>query len=137
MSEIESMIEPVTSKEQLVQYLAAGCKPRADWRIGTEHEKFAFNLENLKPLPYEGRCSIRAMLEGLTRFGWTPVTENDLPIALTKGGASITLEPGGQFELSGETLGCTSTWTRSSKWRPRSVPAFSASASIQNGGART
>jgi glutamate--cysteine ligase len=104
MSEIESMIEPVTSKEQLVQYLAAGCKPRADWRIGTEHEKFAFNLENLKPLPYEGRCSIRAMLEGLTRFGWTPVTENDLPIALTKGGASITLEPGGQFELSGETL---------------------------------
>ena len=104
MSEIESMIGPVTSKDQLVQYLAAGCKPRADWRIGTEHEKFAFNLENLKPLPYEGPCSIRAMLEGLTRFGWTPVTENDLPIALAKGGASITLEPGGQFELSGETL---------------------------------
>ena len=104
MSEIESMIEPVTSKDQLVQYLAAGCKPRADWRIGTEHEKFAFNLESLKPLPYEGPCSIRAMLEGLTRFGWTPVTENDLPIALAKGGASITLEPGGQFELSGETL---------------------------------
>ncbi len=98
------MIEPVTSKDQLVQYHAAGCKPRADWRIGTEHEKFAFNLEDLRPLPYQGACSIRAMLEGLTRFGWKPVTENGLPVALTKGGASITLEPGGQFELSGETL---------------------------------
>jgi len=104
MSETESMIEPVISKDQLVQYLAAGCKPRTDWRIGTEHEKIAFNLDDLRPLPYEGRCSIRAMLEGLTCFGWTPVRENDLPIALTKGRASITLEPGGQFELSGETL---------------------------------
>ncbi len=97
-------IEPVTSKDQLVQYHAVGCKPRADWRIGTEHEKFAFNLEDLRPLPYEGPSSIRAMLEGLTRFGWTPVTENGLPVALTRGGASITLEPGGQIELSGETL---------------------------------
>ncbi len=98
------MIEPVTSKDQLVQYHAAGCKPRADWRIGTEHEKFAFNLEDLRPLPYQGACSIRAMLEGLTRFGWKPVLEDGLPVALTKGGASITLEPGGQFELSGEAL---------------------------------
>ena len=98
------MIEPVTSKDQLVQYHAAGCKPRADWRIGTEHEKFAFNLEDLRPLPYQGACSIRAMLEGLTRFGWKLVLEDGLPVALTKGGASITLEPGGQFELSGEAL---------------------------------
>ncbi|MCH8918937.1 MAG: glutamate--cysteine ligase [Alphaproteobacteria bacterium] len=104
MSASESMIEPVTSKDQLVQYHAAGCKPRADWRIGTEHEKFAFNLEDLRPLPYQGACSIRAMLEGLTRFGWKPVLEDGLPVALTKGGASITLEPGGQFELSGEAL---------------------------------
>ncbi len=96
--------EPVTAKDQLIQYHAAGCKPPDAWRIGTEHEKFAFNLDDLKPLPYEGPCSIRAMLEGLTRFGWVPVLENGLPIALTKGGASITLEPGGQFELSGETL---------------------------------
>ena len=104
MSGSESTTVPVTSKDQLVQYHAVGCKPRADWRIGTEHEKFAFNLEDLRPLPYEGPSSIRAMLEGLTRFGWTPVTENGLPVALTKGGASITLEPGGQIELSGETL---------------------------------
>ncbi|HSR55717.1 MAG TPA: glutamate--cysteine ligase, partial [Alphaproteobacteria bacterium] len=96
--------EPITTKDQLIGYLAAGCKPRADWRIGTEHEKFAFDLKTLRPLPYDGPTSIRAMLEGLTRFGWQPVTENGLPIALGKGGASITLEPGGQFELSGETL---------------------------------
>jgi glutamate--cysteine ligase len=104
MPESAAPAEHVASKDQLVQYLAAGCKPRADWRIGTEHEKFAFNLETLRPLPYEGPCSIRAMLEGLTRFGWQPVTEDGRPIALRKGGASITLEPGGQFELSGETL---------------------------------
>ena len=104
MSGSESTTVPVTSKDQLVQYHAVGCKPRADWRIGTEHEKFAFNLEDLRPLPYEGPSSIRAMLEGLTRFGWTPVLENGLPVALAKGGTSITLEPGGQFELSGETL---------------------------------
>jgi len=104
MSGSAHTIEPITSTDQLVQYHAVGCKPRADWRIGTEHEKFAFNLEDLRPLPYEGPSSIRAMLEGLTRFGWTPVLENGLPVALAKGGASITLEPGGQIELSGETL---------------------------------
>ncbi|MDH3240555.1 MAG: glutamate--cysteine ligase [Alphaproteobacteria bacterium] len=104
MPESADTAEPVTTKDQLVQYLAAGCKQRADWRIGTEHEKFAFNLATLRPLPYDGPCSIRAMLEGLTRFGWLPVTENGLPIALRKDGASITLEPGGQFELSGDTL---------------------------------
>jgi glutamate--cysteine ligase len=104
MSGTPSPSEPVTSKDQLVQYLADGCKPRDQWRIGTEHEKFAFSLSDLRPLPYEGPAGIRAMLEGLTRFGWDPVLENGNPIALTKGGASITLEPGGQFELSGETL---------------------------------
>ncbi len=104
MPEDVSSAEPVTAKDQLVQYLADGCKPPAAWRIGTEHEKFAFNLETLRPLPYDGPCSIRAMLEGLTRFGWEPVTERGLPIALRMGRASITLEPGGQFELSGDTL---------------------------------
>src|SRR5262249_36064930 len=96
--------EPVTDKRQLVDYLAAGSKPRPQWRIGTEHEKFAFNLKNLRTLPYEGPASIRAMLEGMTRFGWTPVLENGKPIALSKGACSITLEPGGQFELSGAPL---------------------------------
>jgi len=96
--------EPVTDKRQLAEYLAAGCKPRAQWRIGTEHEKFAFNLQDLRTLPYDGPAGIRAVLEGMTRFGWTPVLENDKPIALTKDRCSITLEPGGQFELSGAPL---------------------------------
>ncbi len=96
--------EPITSKDQLVAYLAAGSKPRAAWRIGTEHEKFAFALDDLRPLPYDGPRSIRALLEGLTRFGWQAVMEDGKPIALTKGGASVTLEPGGQVELSGDTL---------------------------------
>ena len=99
--------EPITDKNQLVAYLEAGCKPRADWRVGTEHEKFAFRWLDLRPLPYDGPAGIRALLEGLTRFGWEPVVENGNPIALTKGRCNITLEPGGQVELSGapvETL---------------------------------
>jgi glutamate--cysteine ligase len=99
--------EPITDKRQLAEYLATGCKPRAQWRIGTEHEKFAFDLRDLRTLPYDGPAGIRAVLEGMTRFGWTPVLENGNPIALVKGRCNITLEPGGQFELSGapvETL---------------------------------
>jgi glutamate--cysteine ligase len=96
--------EPITDKRQLVEYLADGCKPRADWRIGTEHEKFAFSLKDLRTLPYDGAAGIRAVLEGMTRFGWTPVLENGNPIALGKDACSITLEPGGQFELSGSPL---------------------------------
>ena len=96
--------EPVTDKRQLVEYLAAGSKTRDQWRIGTEHEKFAFNLQDLRTLPYDRPAGIRAMLEGLTRFGWVPVLENGNPIALGKDACSITLEPGGQFELSGAPL---------------------------------
>ena len=77
--------EPVTDKRQLVEYLAAGTKPRDKWRIGTEHEKFVFNLKDLRTLPYDGPAGIRAMLEGLTRFGWEPVLENGNPIALAQG----------------------------------------------------
>jgi glutamate--cysteine ligase len=96
--------EPITSKRQLVEYLAQGSKPRERWRIGTEHEKFGFNQKDLRPLPYEGPAGVRALLEGLTRFGWQPVKEGDNPIALTMGDCNITLEPGGQFELSGAPL---------------------------------
>jgi glutamate--cysteine ligase len=96
--------EPVTDKRQLVEYLAAGSKTRDQWRIGTEHEKFAFNLKDLRTLPYDGAAGIRAMLEGLMRFGWAPVLENGNPIALGKDACSVTLEPGGQFELSGAPL---------------------------------
>jgi glutamate--cysteine ligase len=97
--------QPVTDHRELAAYLEAGCKPRAAWRIGTEHEKFGFTTDDLRPLPYDGPRGIRALLEGMAaRFGWAPVPEEGLPIALTKGHCSITLEPGGQFELSGAPL---------------------------------
>lgn len=96
--------ELITSKRQLVEYLAAGSKPPSAWRIGTEHEKFVFRLADLRPAPYDGRDGIRALLEGMTRFGWQPVLENGKPIALSQGQCSISLEPGGQFELSGAPL---------------------------------
>ncbi len=97
--------EPVTDRRQLVAYLEEGCKPRAAWRIGTEHEKFGFTQDDLRPLPYDGPRGIRALLEGMAaRFGWTAVLEDGRPIALKKQGCNITLEPGGQFELSGAPL---------------------------------
>ncbi|OWJ59448.1 glutamate--cysteine ligase [Inquilinus limosus] len=95
---------PIESKAQLVDYLAAGSKPPEDWRIGTEHEKFAFRLSDLKPLPFDGPDGIRAVLEGLAGCGWERVEENGNLIALARDKASVTLEPGGQVELSGAPL---------------------------------
>ncbi|HLZ67463.1 MAG TPA: glutamate--cysteine ligase [Aliidongia sp.] len=94
----------IASKSQLVEYLAEGSKPEAAWRIGTEHEKFVFRLADHRPAGYDGPQGIRALLEGMQRFGWEPVYENDQPVALLQGLCSITLEPGGQFELSGAPL---------------------------------
>ena len=102
----------ISSRDELVAYLEAGSKPKSEWRIGTEHEKFGFYRRDHAPVPYQGDRGIRALLEALhDRFGWDPVTENGNVIALrrqdcAKGGA-ISLEPGGQLELSGapvETL---------------------------------
>ncbi|HZP65332.1 MAG TPA: glutamate--cysteine ligase [Rudaea sp.] len=95
---------PITRREQLVDYIASGARSKERWKIGTEHEKFGFRLDDLKPPPYEGERGIGAMLNGLTRFGWTPVREGDNVIALTRGDGSITLEPAGQLELSGGQL---------------------------------
>jgi glutamate--cysteine ligase len=96
---------PIEHFDQLAEYMAAGCKPKKDWRIGTEHEKFGYCKDTLKPLPYDGSRSIRAMLEGMRdRFGWAPVEEQGNIIGLTKDGANVSLEPGGQFELSGAPL---------------------------------
>ncbi|MEM1159609.1 MAG: glutamate--cysteine ligase [Pseudomonadota bacterium] len=96
---------PIESRDDLASYLASGCKPKADWRIGTEHEKFGFCKDTLKPLPYEGQRSIRAVLEGLRdRYGWSALEEGGNIIGLTKGGANVSLEPGGQLELSGAPL---------------------------------
>lgn len=94
--------QPITGKRQLVESLEAGCKPRQAWRIGTEHEKFGYTTEDLRPLPYEGERGIKAMLDGLATLGWEPVVEAGKVIALHDNkGASVSLEPGGQLELSG------------------------------------
>lgn len=97
---------PIEHMGQLAEYMASGCKPKAEWKIGTEHEKFGYLADTLEPLPYDGPRSIRAMLEGMRdRFGWTPVYEQDNIIGLTRAdGANVSLEPGGQFELSGAQL---------------------------------
>ncbi|WP_019959805.1 glutamate--cysteine ligase [Woodsholea maritima] len=96
----------IEQKAQLIAELAKGEKPREAWRIGTEHEKFGFNTKTLRPIPYDSAVgpTVRGMLEGLTRFGWEPVIENGFIIALKRDGASVSLEPGGQFELSGAPL---------------------------------
>jgi len=98
---------PIETRAQLVSFLSDGCRPKSDWRIGTEHEKFPFLTDTLGPVPYDGARSIRALLEGLRdRFGWKGVHEGDNIIALAdpRGLGGISLEPGGQFELSGAPL---------------------------------
>jgi glutamate--cysteine ligase len=105
MAEASPLAEQVvTERRQLVEYLEDGCKPREQWRIGTEHEKFVFRLADHRPVPYEGPDGIGAFLCGLTEYGWEPVREHGNTIALKRDGAAITLEPAGQFELSGAPL---------------------------------
>lgn len=95
----------IEDPDQLTGYLATGSKPAADWRIGTEHEKFVFCRETLQPVGYEGENGIRAILEALAKkTGWSVISESGLPIGLKGGGASVSLEPGGQVELSGAPL---------------------------------
>ncbi len=99
---------PLTSVRQMADYFAAGCKPREQFRIGTEHEKFGFRRSDLSPPPYlpaDGQPgSIRDVLAGLTRFGATPILDSGNPIGLKQGVASVSLEPAGQLELSGGPL---------------------------------
>jgi glutamate--cysteine ligase len=93
---------PISARNELVEWIAAGGKPKAEWRLGTEHEKIPFYRADASPVPYEG--GIRALLEGLAgQNGWQPIMEGDHPIGLSDpdGGGAISLEPGGQFELSG------------------------------------
>jgi len=97
------------SREDLIGAMSKGAKPKADWRIGAEHEKFGFDRSTLRRPAYEGDGGILAMLTGLQRFGWSPVEEAGHVIALERRNAegftaSISLEPGGQFELSGAPL---------------------------------
>lgn len=97
--------EPLTDKSVLIDYLISGCKPPENWRIGTEHEKFAYLRDDLSYLPYEGEAGVRALLDGLIPFGWEPILEKGNVIALKKDdGSAISLEPAGQLELSGAPL---------------------------------
>ena len=100
---------PVRSKSDLIGWIAAGSKPKSAWRIGTEHEKFVFNTRDLSPVPYAGPRGIRAIMEALIeRYGWLPINEGENIIALRRPDgepmATVSLEPGGQFELSGAPL---------------------------------
>jgi glutamate--cysteine ligase len=100
-------LTPIESRDQLVAWFAEGVKPKAQWRIGTEHEKFAFTSDGNNPVPYEGRVSIRSLLVGMQHLlGWEPITDgpNIIGLADVTGGGAISLEPGGQFELSGAPL---------------------------------
>ena len=97
----------ITSRDELVAWFEAGSKPAESFRIGTEHEKFPFRRADLSPVPYEGPDGIRALLEGMQLLlGWEPILEDGRIIGLfdVTGGGAISLEPGGQFELSGAPL---------------------------------
>jgi glutamate--cysteine ligase len=99
---------PITSIRQLADYIAVGCKPADQFRIGTEHEKFGFRLKDLAPPPYlpsDGQPGcIRDLLAGMQRFGGEPIKDHDNTIGLKMGGAAISLEPAGQLELSGDIV---------------------------------
>ena len=96
---------PIEDVAQLAALLESGNKPKSDWLIGTEHEKFGWLTDTRKPLPYAGDRSISALFAGLqAQHGWTPIAEGTNVIGMTRNGANISLEPGGQFELSGAAL---------------------------------
>jgi glutamate--cysteine ligase len=100
----------IENQRDLIDWFAVGEKPPADWRIGTEHEKFVYRTDDLSPVAYDGDAGIRALMEAMIAdYGWQPIHEGDTIIALKRTGASdvpetISLEPGGQFELSGAPL---------------------------------
>jgi glutamate--cysteine ligase len=96
---------PIERFEQLAELVESGSKPKSEWRIGTEHEKFGWLTDSHKPLPYAGDRSVKALFDGLTaQHGWEPMSEGGNVIGLKRGGATVSLEPGGQFELSGAAV---------------------------------
>ena len=98
---------PVETRDALVAWFAGGSKPRSRFRIGTEHEKFPFTVKDNRPVPYSGPRGIRALLDGMQMLlGWEPIMEGENIIGLydVTGGGAVSLEPGGQFELSGATV---------------------------------
>jgi len=103
------MIETIQSieidnKVQLIEYFVNGNTPKSEWGIGTEHEKFLYHRPDLKRLAYNSESGIREILNHLLKSGWQPILENGNIIGLKNDGASISLEPGGQYELSGKNI---------------------------------
>ena len=95
---------PIESRADLLSVFEGGEKPKEEWRIGTEHEKFVFRVDDHRAPSYDEKGGIRDLLMGLTEFGWEPVRENGNVIALSGADGTISLEPAGQFELSGAAL---------------------------------
>jgi glutamate--cysteine ligase len=92
---------PVRGVEELVQWFAARERPRADWKVGLEHEKLLLRAGALDPVPYDGPGGVAAVLRGFSRFGYEPFEEDGRIIAAQKSGLTVSIEPGGQIELSG------------------------------------
>tara|TARA_R110000868_G_scaffold122464_17_gene324499 strand:- start:1137 stop:2507 length:1371 start_codon:yes stop_codon:yes gene_type:complete len=104
MAGADSYSPLIESRADLIEAMARGCKPESEWRIGTEHEKHVFHTNPLRPVAYEGPNGIRALLDGIqAETGWHPFYDGDNPIGLRNDevAGGISLEPGGQFELSG------------------------------------
>lgn len=98
---------PLEGRAALIEALSEGCKPKEAWRIGTEHEKFGFYTEDYSPVPYEGERGVKALLDGMkANLDWEGIYDHEHIIGLIDpvGGGAISLEPGGQFELSGAPL---------------------------------
>jgi glutamate--cysteine ligase len=95
---------PIESRDDLLAVFSGGEKPRSAWKIGTEHEKFVYRVSDHRAPSYDEPGGIRDLLNALTEFGWTPVIENGNVIALSGDDGTISLEPAGQFELSGAAL---------------------------------
>jgi glutamate--cysteine ligase len=91
----------ITSKEHIIDYFKAGIKDPKNFKIGIEHEKFLFNINDNTRVDYS---KIKQMFSALAEFGWKPVYEKENIVALNNGGKNITLEPGNQIELSGDIL---------------------------------
>ena len=95
---------PVEDRDDLLSVFSGGEKREDEWRIGTEHEKFVYRLDDHRAPSWEEPGGIRDLLLGLTEFGWKPIEENGKVIALAGPDGTISLEPAGQFELSGAAL---------------------------------
>ena len=100
----DSYSRPIESRSDLLSVFESGEKPAASWRIGTEHEKFVYRTADHRAPSYDEPGGIRDLLMGLTEFGWEPVIENGNVIALKGKDGNVSLEPAGQFELSGAAL---------------------------------